>query len=143
MDISLNLKLINERLSAIRASGIRMQRLIALGRSNFVADPDNFAITEHHLRRSLEAILDIGRHIIAKKGWGAPKDYSSILLTLGQRGILPQTFAQRVQGMAGYRNRLVHAYADVSPEEIYDLLVKHLEDFAEFNALIFAFLERD
>jgi len=40
---------------------------------------------------------------------------------------------QRTQGMAGYRNRLVHGYADVTPEEIYDLLTRHLMDFAEFT----------
>jgi len=134
MDTSLlNIKLIRERLSHIRISGIRLQRMVDLGKDQFIFDADNFAIAEHHLRRSLEAVLDIGRHIIAKMGLGLPHDYRAILSTLGQHGILTQEFVQRTQGMAGYRNRLVHGYADVTPEEIYDLLTRHLMDFAEFT----------
>jgi len=140
---SLNKTLVSERLSQIRSSANRMHDLVAIGKTNFLANPDNFAIAEHHLRRSLEAILDIGRHIIAKRAWGAPNDYRSILLTLGQRQVIPPVFVEKIQGMAGYRNRLVHAYADVSPEEIYDLLSRHLEDFAKFSTLILHFLEQD
>ncbi len=44
---------------------------------------DNFAIAEHHLRRALEAVLDIGRHIVAKKGLGRPEDYRGIFELLG------------------------------------------------------------
>lgn len=139
----LNLKLIQERLSHIRTSGSRLRRLVAIGKEQFLSDPDNFAIAEHHLRRSLEAVLDIGRHIIAKRGLGIPHDYRGILLTLGQHGILPREFVQKTQGMAGYRNRLVHGYADVTPEEIYDLLTQHLADFAEFTQHILAIVEQD
>ncbi|WP_269085178.1 HepT-like ribonuclease domain-containing protein [Neomoorella mulderi] len=56
----------------------RLKRLIALPRDTFIADNDNFAIAEHHLRRALEALLDIGRHIVAKKGYDRPEDYKSI-----------------------------------------------------------------
>lgn len=139
----LSTKLVHERLSQIRASAIRLQKLIAHGKDNFVSEPDNFAIAEHHLRRALEAVLDIGRHIIAKQGLGVPNDYRGILLALGQHGVLPQEFVRKVQGMAGYRNRLVHGYADVSPQEIYDVLDRHLKDLAEFSERILAFLESE
>jgi len=120
-----------------------LQKLISLGKDGFVSEPDNFAIAEHHLRRALEAVLDIGRHIIAKQGLGAPSDYRSILLALGQHNILPQAFVKKVQGMAGYRNRLVHGYADVSPQEVYELLDRHLKDFDEFSERILAFVARE
>jgi len=74
MDTSLlNIKLIRERLSHIRISGIRLQRMVDLGKDQYIFDSDNFAIAEHHLRRSREAVLDIGRHIIAKMGLGLPQ----------------------------------------------------------------------
>lgn len=34
--------------------------------------------------------------------------------------------------MAGYRNRLTHFYADVTPEEIYKVITVHLDDFNTF-----------
>lgn len=33
------------------------------------ADSDDFVSTEHHLGRPLKAVLDIGRHIIAKRDY--------------------------------------------------------------------------
>jgi len=63
-------------------------------------------------------------------------------LTLGQHGILLQEFVRKIHGVAVYRNRLVHGYADFTPEEIYDLLTLHLMDFSEFTQLIFSFVEQ-
>lgn len=34
--------------------------------------------------------------------------------------------------MAGYRNRLTHFYADVTPTEIYRIVTKDLDDFKPF-----------
>lgn len=142
MDTSLlNVKLLEEKLSGIRQSSSRLKALAELDRALFVSNLDNFAIAEHHLRRSLEMVLDIGRHIIAKMGWGAPADYRGILVTLGQRGVLPLAFVTKIKGMAGYRNRLVHGYADITEEEIHELLTLYLPDFAEFCRYILIFLE--
>lgn len=67
---SLNLALVERRLGEIRSSINRLARLAKTPKEVFLSDPDAFAIAEHHLRRSLEAVLDVGRHIVAKKGWG-------------------------------------------------------------------------
>ncbi|QGP91525.1 hypothetical protein MGLY_08600 [Neomoorella glycerini] len=116
---------------------------MALTKEEFIANNDNFAIAEHHLRRALEALLDIGRHIIAKKGLGRPEDYKSIITLLGKNGVIPMEFMLKIQGMAGYRNRLVHGYADVTAEEIYDLLKERLADFAEFVYYILDYLNKE
>ncbi|HCU25328.1 MAG TPA: hypothetical protein DF383_09935, partial [Deltaproteobacteria bacterium] len=34
--------------------------------------------------------------------------------------------------MAGYRNRLVHFYAEIAPKELYDLLNQNLGDIETF-----------
>lgn len=48
-----------------------------------MADPDNFAVAEHHLRKAIEAVLEVGRHILAKKGLARPADYRTIIVSLG------------------------------------------------------------
>jgi len=135
--------MIQDRLDQIRTSVNRLSRLSAMTREAFLADPDAFALAEHHLRRSLEAALDIGRHIVAKKGLGKPEDYSEVLSLLGQHGVLPFEFASQIRGMASYRNRLVHLYAQVTPSEIYDLTSTRLGDLSEYSRLILAYLDSD
>jgi uncharacterized protein YutE (UPF0331/DUF86 family) len=128
----INKDLIHNRIDLINRSMARLKKIAVLTREQFLADPDNYAIAEHHLRRALESMFDIGRHIMAKQGLGHPVDYRSIILTLGREQIIPPQFAEKIKGMAGYRNRLVHGYAEVTPEEMYSIIQKKLGDFEEF-----------
>lgn len=138
----LNKELVYNRLDLIKRSLARLKKMAALPKEQFLADPDNFAIAEHHLRRALESLFDIGRHIMAKQGLGHPVDYRSILLTLGREKILPPEFAGKIKGMAGYRNRLVHGYAEVTPEEMYHIMQTRLADFEEYCTYILKYLEK-
>ncbi len=138
-----NIGLITSRLTEIRTSAQRLKRFTNLSSEEFASDPDNFAIGEHHLRRALEALLDIGRHIVAKQAMGQPKNYSEILALLGHNGVLSNDFAKQIAGMAGYRNRLVHAYAEVGPEELHTIIVDNLGDFATFEKQIVTYLKRE
>jgi len=135
--------LVMAKIDLIQVSLRRLAKLAAVEESHFLADPDHFAIAEHHLRRALEAMFDIGRHIMAKKGLGHPRDYRSILTALGQERIIPLAFAQQITGMAGYRNRLVHGYAEVTPVEMYSLLKERLGDLDTFCRYILEYLDRE
>lgn len=96
--------------------------------SDFLADPRMVAAGESFLRRSLEALFDIGRHILAK-GFGEPAaEYKEIAQKLEERGVLGAEQGERLRAMAGYRNRLVHFYDEVTPAELYGILTEHIED---------------
>jgi len=134
---------IEDRLAQIRTSSARLKKMQILTREQFLSNPDYYAIAEHHLRRSLESMFDIGRHIIAKKGLGKPEKYSHITELLGQHSIINPEFSNHIKGMAGYRNRLVHEYAHISSEELYDIINNRLEDFEQFSKYIVEFLENE
>lgn len=63
------------------------------------------------------------------------RDYQEVIELLGERGIIPKDFASRNKKLAGYRNRLVHMYLEITPDEIYAIMLEHLGDlrgFAEY-----------
>ena len=100
------------------------------GLDTFVRDPRMVAAGESYLRRSLEALLDLGRHILAK-AFGRPvSEYGEIGDALGVEGVLSQEDAELLRRMAGYRNRLVHLYHEVDDTELYRILTQHLADIA-------------
>ena len=43
--------------------------------------------------------------------------------------------------VAGYRNRMVHFYREVTPEELYGIVLNHLKDLDRFIKEIAAFLK--
>ncbi len=94
----------------------------------FKADARNQAALESYLRRALEALLDVGRHILGKGFGESVLEYKKIARVLGQRAILSSEATAILIDMAGYRNRLTHFYDEVSPEELYGILTTRVVD---------------
>lgn len=134
---------IEDRLAQIRTSSARLMKMQKLTREQFIANPDHYALAAHHLRRTLESMFGIGRHIIAKKGFGKPDIYSQIFELLGQNSVISPEFSRQIKGMAGYRNRLVHEYFHITSEELYNLINTRLEDFEQFSKFVIEFLEKE
>ena len=133
-------KRILDLIANVRKSLRRLREFSSMSPDDFRSDYDNFAVAEHHLRKVLETVLDIGRHIIARQGLGRPEDYTQIFEILGQEGVLPEDYVKRNRGLPGYRNRLVHIYHEVTSEEIFEIIQTKLSDLDEFCKLIIEYI---
>ena len=136
---SLNTKLISDRLGFITQSLVKLRKLSDLDKNGFLAD-DNPAIAESYLRRSLEAIFDIGRHIIAKHAGKGIIEYKEIAVALGNMGVVSAELSDRLRLMAGYRNRLVHFYHEVTDKELFVITQENLSDIEKFILEIKGFI---
>ena len=65
----LRAKVVLERLRWVRQMTLSIQNLPLDTLAAFAADPRTPAAAESYLRRGLEALLDLGRHLLAK-GFG-------------------------------------------------------------------------
>ena len=137
--IPLNKKVLESRLSEIRVNLEKLENLGKMTLENFLEN-ENFAIAEHYLRRALEAIFEIGNHILSRlpiPPGERPSTYKEIAIVLGKYKVLPPEFAQGVlYQMAGYRTRLVHFYHEITKEELYGILQKDLKDIEVFCKFI-------
>ena len=98
-------KVVAERVSWVRDMVRQARGLPLETRESFLADPRNPASAESYLRRGLEALLDLGRHILAK-GFGTPvTEYKQVARGLREVGVLGDPSAELLEKMAGYRNR--------------------------------------
>jgi uncharacterized protein YutE (UPF0331/DUF86 family) len=137
----LHLDKIEKNLSLIQGFLSELRGLSEMTEKDFLIDRRNPAAAESYLRRSLEAVFDIGRHILAKCYGFKELEYKKIALELGERGIVEKDYAKLLLKMAGYRNRMVHLYEEVTPKEIYDLLKNHLSDIERFISEISRFID--
>jgi uncharacterized protein YutE (UPF0331/DUF86 family) len=138
---NLNIKLIEDRLGFIIRSIARLKKLSWLDEQDFLKE-DNSAIVESYLRRSLEAIFDIGRHIIAKTAGKGIVQYKEIARALSQEGVITGDQSEKLILMAGYRNRLVHFYHEIPDRELYAILHNNLSDVEAFVKEIKCFIEK-
>ncbi|KKH49581.1 DUF86 domain-containing protein [Methanosarcina sp. 1.H.A.2.2] len=92
---------------------------------------------ERYMEVSLACMIDICEMIVSSEKLRRPDTYREVILVLGQHEILPEEFARKLAPAAGFRNVLVHMYADIDLEKLYSHLqndIDNLELFAEYIA---------
>jgi len=121
-------RVLAERIAWVRTmlEAIRTLPLDTL--EQFHSDRRNMAAAESYLRRALEALFDLGRHILAKGFGEAVIEYKGIGQGLVRRGVLSEKEGELFRTLAGYRNRMVHFYQEVSEPELYEVCSRRLGD---------------
>jgi uncharacterized protein YutE (UPF0331/DUF86 family) len=141
-DIPLNRELLEALIGYIEESLKSLERFKRVSSEIFLSNPDNFRIAFYDLHRALEAVMDIGSHILSRIPGGRPASYKDIPRLLERNRIIPSPFAGgKMIKMAGYRNRMVHFYGNINPDELFRIIQDDLEDFYTFISFIVAVLK--
>ena len=119
------LRLLEGYLKKLRSIGQRIDL------DQFLADSDTQDIVERNLQLAIESVLDIGQHIIASSGWQVAEEYAGIFPILERHGVISKDLSARVFGMAGFRNLLVHEYADIDHFQVFQILQNHLDELGQ------------
>ena len=131
-----------ERIGDIKNAVLELEKFQKMDLDEFLKDNDNYNLSAYHLRIAIEAVLTIGTHILSRIPQnGKKKDYTQVILSLADYGVLPKDFSQKIKGMAGYRNRLVHLYWKVEPKELLTVIKENMGDLEEFISHIEKFLK--
>jgi uncharacterized protein YutE (UPF0331/DUF86 family) len=124
----LSAKIVAERIEWINTMIRSIKSLPLKNFETFQSDPKNVAAAESYLRRALEALLDLGRHILARGFGHAVVEYKEIATALKSKNVLSEQECELLRMLAGYRNRMVHFYHEISEQELYDICSSQLED---------------
>jgi uncharacterized protein YutE (UPF0331/DUF86 family) len=138
----LNLARIQENLNLIGLFLEKLGKMARIPRLEFLADERNPAASESYLRRSIEAVFDIGRHILSKSFSSKSLEYKEVALEMGEKGIVSKSYAKTLLKIAGYRNRLVHFYKEITADELYEILQNDLGDIERFSQEIEKFIKK-
>lgn len=97
---------------------------------------------ERAIEKSCQCALDIGNMIIANLGLKSPPMYRYIPIILAEAKIINKQLENKMIQIATFRNYLVHEYADLKPEEIYQIVHHDIDDLVEFAKQIVEFMEK-
>jgi len=100
------------------------------------ADVREERFVEHTLQIAIQAALDVASHIVSDGRLGEPATQSELFDLLARHGKLPGDLARTLRAMVGFRNILVHGYAQVQPEIVKDIVEHRLDDLLLFAAAI-------
>jgi len=134
-------EVIQQKINIIDNNLSKMQILARLPEEEFLNKFFYIEAAKHLLQVSIEAMLDVSNHIIARKRFRSPKTYAEVFSILVEQKILPKEKEKNFMQMAKFRNRVVYLYQEVDDKEVYKILRNDLDDFREFiSAIIKALL---
>ncbi|HHV17555.1 MAG TPA: DUF86 domain-containing protein [Thermoanaerobacterales bacterium] len=125
-------KRILDKVRVIQDCLFKLDVLSRLSLDEFTSDFKNFDSAKYNLQIAIEAMIDIGNHIISRKELGTPKTYRDTFEVLHKGKVIPKEDATTYKLMARFRNRIVHFYDDVDDKEVYNILQNNLGDFNSF-----------
>ncbi|MBS7637467.1 DUF86 domain-containing protein [Candidatus Bathyarchaeota archaeon] len=96
---------------------------------------------ERYLQVSIECVIDIGNEIISLLQLKRPERYGDVPSILAEAGIIPEDFESVMASMIGFRDLLIHDYASINLELVYEFLQTKISDFEIFSRYIAKWLE--
>lgn len=82
---------------------------------------------------TIEACVDVAQHVASSERWRAPDSNADAIRLLGEHGVIDAGLAAALARAVGFRNVLVHQYAQVD-DHIVVAALGRLDDFDRFVA---------
>ncbi|MBI5193864.1 MAG: DUF86 domain-containing protein [Nitrospirae bacterium] len=86
-----------------------------------------------NLQRAAEQAIDLANHVIKKRKLGLPKESRESFEILAAGHIIPQELSNKLKGMVGFRNILVHEYQEFDAGIMKDVIEHRLDDLIAFT----------
>lgn len=90
---------------------------------------------------AIEGCARTAHHVVAAEGWAAPESNADALRELGAHGVLDEATTEAMVRAAGFRNVLVHQYAEVDDTAVVANL-ERLDDIDAFARQVIRWLDR-
>lgn len=123
-------------LEVIEQQTAQLRGLARHSASVLLRDPVQLAGVKYFFVVAIEASIDACRHVAVSRGLRSGKDFADTFVVFGEAGLIDPDLVERLQGMARFRNLLVHGYAVVDDVKVVEILHTRLGDLDEFRRQI-------
>lgn len=134
---------VRERLLRLEEVISQLEELAALGPATIRTNVRDAWAVERGLQLGAEIVFDVGNHILSAHFGVAARDYEDIIAQLGAHRVIDAGLRNRLKGLGGFRNVLVHGYLRLDADRILDVLRRAPADFTDFALAIRTWLERE
>jgi uncharacterized protein YutE (UPF0331/DUF86 family) len=89
-----------------------------------------------HLWQATQIVIDLAVSACVALGLGSPPTYGDAFRMLGDEGVIDDELAARLVRAAGFRNVVVHAYADLDLRRVHDAATRGPDDLVALLAAL-------
>lgn len=99
-----------------------LNELKQYGRGDFCKDLKVLSIAERNLQVCTEFLIDLSTYVLSKLDIEIPETYKEIVEKIHTVGVIDENLEGKLFDVVGLRNIIVHMYADIKAELIYESL---------------------
>lgn len=125
---------VDRLLDRISSDVRELERLRELG-TGLIADRVALAATKYYFITAIEGCAKVAQHIIVDQAWKVADSNADAIRRLGAEGVLTAELAEAVARAVGFRNILVHEYAELDNRRVVANLGR-LNDLKAFVAAV-------
>lgn len=132
---------IDAPLSELRANVGYLEPLRTLTVQEYERDVSRRKMAERCFQVAIECLIDIAHHLVSEHSWGHARTGDQEIEILSARGVIPGALRDRLRGVAGFGNVLVHAYVALDHARVHANLAR-LEDLLDFGRAVQGFIDK-
>lgn len=132
---------VEDHISHIRRYLRELQTFSEIDRASFKHNTERQYAVLHALQLAIEASIDVATHICSADSLGTPTSYAEAFDMLEEAEVVDGELGDKLRSMARFRNRIVHLYADVDEDVVYDILQNNIGDFEMYIRVVERYLE--
>jgi len=103
----------------------------------FLKDIDRQESILFNLQMAVQNCVDIAAHIVSDEGLGVPGSTNEMFYLLEENGFLHSALTEKIVKAVGFRNLIVHEYAKLDLEQVFEISQEDVNDFNEYLKAIF------
>jgi len=81
-----------------------------------------------NVERACQAAIDLAMHVVAAEHLGMPHSQADAFRLLADADALERTLSERMIGMCGFRNVLVHQYQELEVDILHQVATERWQD---------------
>jgi uncharacterized protein YutE (UPF0331/DUF86 family) len=131
------------RAEAVRARLLKLEEVISrleeIERAGVATTGATFRDTwavERGLQLGAGIVLDVGNHVLSAHFGVSAEDHEDVIAQLERCGVISRALRERLKGLGGFRNILVHDYLRLDPDRVAAHLARAPRDFSDFAGAI-------
>lgn len=119
-------------LDAIARDVLGLRSQAEAGPESLRADDVALAALKYRFVTAIEGVARVANHLVVSEGWGAPETNADAVGRLAEQDVIDPGLATRLRSAVGFRNVLVHQYAEVDDDRV----VAALDDLDDLDAFV-------
>ena len=124
----------------ILSTKTEIERILSVGKEDFLSDKKNSLALKYLLIEAVEAITDICQHILAKTKGVMCSGYVDCIVKAGENGIIQIVSANKLRRLADLRNSLIHRCWIINDEELFNQCSANINDLSDSVAQVNSFI---